>query len=240
MWLKWYQLNHWPKQTLWILKLLGNTEQQCKTQTSFPFHSFYWTSNVTQHFGDKSYSTLTTTGLIARETKSAVLMLLSAATKTEITVLHYSFVRNGRLTSSVPTMVATIVVKWAYDLSILCGLALSSIDRNLGITVAVSGLGTDLSAGLLVTGISYHNLITTTTSTPWGGASSAGSSSRHVEGLPRQVVHWVFVITCQEKVLGKTTIAVEHGETRRFSSFGQLCFQTSDLTKRERRERKGK
>ena len=175
--------------------------------------------------------------------KNAVLMLLSAATETEISVavIHSSFVRNGRLTSSVLAIaVARIVVECTHVLSILCGLTLSPIDRNLGITVAVSSLGTDLSAGLPVIGISYHNIVSTTTTTPWGGASSAGSSGRHVEGLPRQVVRWVFVITRQEEILGKTTIAVEHGETRRFSSFGQLCFQTSDLTKRERRERKGK
>ena len=193
----------------------------------FLFHSFYWTSNVTQHFGDKSYSTLTTTGLIARVTKTAVLMLLSAATKTEISVavVHYGCVRNGRFISSVAGMVTAIVVKRAHVLSILCGLTLSSIDRNLCVTVAVVNCAkADLSAGLPAVVIPHPHWVSPWPTSPWGGASSAGSSGRHVEGLPRQVVRCVFVITRQEKVLGKTTIAAEHGETRRFSSFGQLCF----------------
>ena len=163
-------------------------------------------------------------------------MLLSAATETEISVavVHYSFVRNRHFISSHVVSMTAIVVKRAHVLSILCGLALSSIDRNLCVTVAVvTWTQTDLSAGLLAISIFHPHWVTPWPTSPWRGASSAGSSGRHVEGLPRQVVRCVFVITRQEKVLGKTTIAVEHGETRRFSSFGQLCFQTSDLTKGE-------
>ena len=166
-----------------------------------------------------------------------VLALLSAATETEVSVavVHDSFVRNGRLISSVtPSSTTSVVVKCAHVLSILCGLSFCPVDRNLCVTVAVvTCVKTDLSAVFFARDIPHPLWVMPWPTSPWRGASSAGSSGRHVEGLPRQVVRCVFVITRQEKVLGKTTIAVEHGETRRFSSFGQLCFQTSDLTKGE-------
>ena len=165
-------------------------------------------------------------------------MLLSAATETEIriTVIHNGFVRTGHLTSTVSSMLTVVVVKSAHDLSILCSLSLISIDRDLSVTVAEDCLATDLSTGLLVSCIPCHHHVCTTTPSPRRGASPAGSSRGHMEGLARQVVGGVLVITCHEEVLGKTAIAVEHGKARRVSSFGELRFQTSDLEKEVRKQ----
>ena len=120
-------------------------------------------------------------------------MLLSTATEPEIrvTVVHDSFVRTGHLTSSVGSMVTGVVVKWAHDHSVLCGLAFLSIYRNLCVTVAESSLGTNPSTSLLVSGVSGHHLVIPGTRSSWSSATSAGSSSRHVERLPRQVVRRV-------------------------------------------------
>ena len=155
-------------------------------------------------------------------------MLLSTATEAEIrvTVVHDSFVRTGHLSSPRGcSMVTTVVVKRAHDHSILCGFALLAVNRKLCVTVAVNSLGTDLSTSLPVRGVSGHHLVVTATSSSWSGASSAGSSSRHVERLPRQVVGRVFIITCFKKVVGQAAVAVEHGETRRFTCLSQYCFQ---------------
>ena len=166
-------------------------------------------------------------------------MLLSTATEAEIrvTVVHDSFVRTGHLSSPQGcSMVTTVVVKRAHDHSILCGFALLAVNRKLCVTVAVSSLGTNLSTSLLVSSVSCHHFVWTATSSPWRCATSAGSSSRHVERLPRQVVGRVFIITCFKKVVGQATIAVEHGETRRFTCLSQYCFQFRYL--REISERK--
>ena len=166
-------------------------------------------------------------------------MLLSTATEAEIriTVVHDSFVRTGHLRSPRNiTTVTTVVVKLAHDHSILCGFALLAVNGKLCVTVAVSSLGTNLSTSLLVSSVSGHHLVCTATSSPWRCAPSAGSSSRHVERLPRQVVGRVLIITCFKKVVGHATIAVEHGETRRFSCLSQYCFQFRYL--REISERK--
>ena len=153
-------------------------------------------------------------------------MLLSTATEAEIsiTVVHDSFVRTGHLTSPVSFFVTAVVVKWAHDHSVLCGLAFLPIYRNLCVTVAVSSLGTNLSTSLLVSGVSCRHHVSAATSSSWSSATSAGSSSRHVERLPRQVVRRVLIITCVKKVVGQAAIAVEHGEARRFARFCQLCF----------------
>ena len=139
----------------------------------------------------------TTMSLIALVTK-LFWMLLSTATEAEITatVVHDSFVRTRHLTAFVVCMVTRVVVKRANDHSILCGLAFLAVDWNLCVTVAVSSLGTNLSTILLVSSVSGHHLVWTATSSPWRCATSAGSSSRHVERLPRQVVRRVFIITC--------------------------------------------
>ena len=155
-------------------------------------------------------------------------MLLSTATEAEIrvTVVHDSFVRTGHLSRpQAESLVTTVVVKRAHDHSILCGFALLPVNRKLCVTIAVNSLGTDLSTSLLVSFVSGHHLVVTATSSSWSSASSAGSSSRHVERLPRQVVGRVFIITCFKKVVGQATIAVEHGETRRFTCLSQYCFQ---------------
>ena len=161
----------------------------------------------------------TTTNLIVLVTK-LLWILLSTATKTKIvTVAYDSFVRARHFTSSVDSMVTGIIVKSAHNHSVLCGLAFLSTHRNLCVTPAVSSLGTNLSSSLLVSGVSCHHLVVTATSSPWRCATSAGSSSRHVERLPRQVVGRVFIITCFKKVVGQTAIAVELGEARRFARF---------------------
>ena len=153
-------------------------------------------------------------------------MLLWTATKAviRVTVVHDSFVRTRHLTSSVDCMVTGVIVIRAHDHSVLCGLAFLSIYGNLCVTVAVSTLGTNLSTSLLVSGVSCHHLVVTATSSSWSSATSAGSSSRHVERLPRQVVRRVPIITCCEKVVGQAAIAVKRGEARRFVCFCQLCF----------------
>ena len=153
-------------------------------------------------------------------------MLLSTATEAEIrvTVVHDSFVRTGHLTSSIGCMVTRVVVKRANDHSVLCSLAFLAVDWNLCVTVAVSSLGTNLSTSLPVIGVSCHHLVLTATRSSWRCATSAGSSSRHVERLPRQVVRRVLIITCYEKVVGQATIAVKHGEARRFACLSQFCF----------------
>ena len=141
-------------------------------------------------------------------------------TKTKIvTVAYDSFVSARHFTSSVGSMVTGIIVKSAHDHSVLCGLAFLSIYRNLCVTLAVSSLGTNLSTSLLVSGVSCHHLVATATRSSWSCATSAGSSSRHVERLPCQVVRRVFIITCFKKVVGQTAIAVELGEARRFARF---------------------
>ena len=153
-------------------------------------------------------------------------MLLSTATKAEIriTVVHDSFVRTGHLTSSVDCMVTGVIVIRADDHSVLCGLAFLSIYRNLCVTVAENSLGTNLSTSLPVSGVSGHHLVFPGTRSSRSSATSAGSSSRHVERLPRQVVRRVLIITCVKKVVGQAAIAVERGEARRFARFCQLCF----------------
>ena len=163
--------------------------------------------------------------LIALVTK-LLWILLSTATEAEIriTVVHDSFVRTRHLTASVGCTVTMVVVKRANDHSVLCGLAFLSIYRNLCVTVAVSSLGTNLSTSLPLSGVSGHHLVVTATSPSWGCAPSAGSSSRHVERLPRQVVRRVFIITCFKKVVGQTAIAVELSEARRFARFCEFCF----------------
>ena len=154
-------------------------------------------------------------------------MLLSTATEAEIrfTVVHDSFVRTGHLISPRNIITATtVVVKLAHDHSILCGFALLAVNRKLGVTVAVSSLGANLSTTLSVSGVSCHHRISAATSSSWSSATSAGSSRRHVKRLPRQVVGRVLIITCVKKVVGQAAIAVEHGEARRFTCFCQFCF----------------
>ena len=167
----------------------------------------------------------TTMSLIALATK-LLWMLLSTATEAEIriTVVHDSFIRTGHLTSSVGCMVTGVIVKRANDHSILCGLAFLAVDWNLRVTVAKNSLGTNLSTSLPLSGVSGHHRVVAATRPSWRCAPSAGSSSRHVERLPRQVVGRVLIITCYEKIVGQAAIAVKHGEARRFARFCQLCF----------------
>ena len=163
--------------------------------------------------------------LIALVTK-LLWMLLSTATEAEIriNVVHDSFLRTRHLTASVGCMVTMVVVKRANDHSVLCGLAFLAVDWNLCVTVAVSSLGTNLSTILPFSGVSGHHRVLAATRPSWRCATSAGSSSRHVERLPRQVVGRVLIITCYEKVVGQATIAVKHGEARRFACLSQFCF----------------
>ena len=167
----------------------------------------------------------TTMSLIALVTK-LLWMLLSTATEAEIriTVVHDSFVRTRHLTASVGCMVTMVVVKRANDHSVLCGLAFLAVDWNLCVTVAVNSLGTNLSTSLPLSDVSCHHLVPTATSSSWRCTSSAGSSSRHVERLPRQVVRRVLIITCYKKVVGQAAIAVELREARRFARFSEFCF----------------
>ena len=166
-------------------------------------------------------------------------MLLSTATEAEVSaasVVHDSFLRTRRLTSSPGFMATAIVVECSHDHSIFCGLAFLAVDWNLCVTVAVSSLGTNLSTSLLVSGVSRHHLVPTATSSSWSSATSTSSSSRHVERLPRQVVGRVLIVTCVKKVVGQAAIAVERGEARRFACFCQLCFQISDLERFQERK----
>ena len=168
-------------------------------------------------------------------------MLLSAATETQIFAarpIHNVFFLFTHFTSTMGTIAALVVVKTADFFPILSGLAVSSIDRDLCVTVTINSLGTNLRAGLLVSNISHsHRVVTATSPSRWG-ASSAGSSSRHVERLPCQVIRGVLVITCPQEFLRQTAITVEHGETRRLTSLCQLCFQIGDLEKKRKKERK--
>ena len=178
--------------------------------------------------------------LIALVTK-LVWMLLSTATKTEIiTVAYDSFVSARHLISSVFSMVTWIIVKSAHDHSVLCGLAFLSIYRNLCVTDAEISLGTNLTTILLVSGVSDHHFVIPVTRSSWSSATSAGSSSRHVERLPRQVVGRVFIITCVKKVVGQAAIAIQLGEARRFACFCQFCFQISDLKRISRTKNRTK
>ena len=153
-------------------------------------------------------------------------MLLSTATEAEITftVVHDTFVRTGHLTSSTGCILTTVVVKRANAHSVLCSLAFLAVDWNLCVTFAVNSLGTNVSTILPLSGVSGQNCVSAATSSSWSSAPSAGSSSRHVERLPRQVVSRVLIITCYEKVVGQATIAVKHGEARRFACLSQFCF----------------
>ena len=154
-------------------------------------------------------------------------ILLSTATEAEKTVsfnVPDSFVRTRRLTSSIGCIVTAVVVKPAHDHSVLCGLAFLSRYRNLCVTVAESSLGTNPSTSLLVSGVSGHHLVIPGTRSSWSCATSAGSSSRHVERLPRQVVGRVLIITCCEKVVGQAAIAVKHSDARRFACFWKFYF----------------
>ena len=60
-------------------------------------------------------------------------MLLSTAAEAEIriTVVQDSLVRTGHLTACVGSMVTGVIVKRAHNHSVLCGLAIFSIYRNL-------------------------------------------------------------------------------------------------------------
>ena len=154
-------------------------------------------------------------------------MLLSTATEAEIrvTVVHDSFVRTGHLTSSVGCMVTMVVVKRVNDHSVLCGLAFLAVDWNLCVTVAVNSLGTNLSRSLPLNGVSGHHAICPGTRSSWSSATSAGSGSRHVERLPRQVVGKVLIITCCEKVVAQAAIAVKQSEARRLPAFASSAFR---------------
>ena len=140
-------------------------------------------------------------------------------------VIHDLFVRAGHFASPMNCMVTLVVVKCAHGLSILCSLALSSIDGNLRITAAERSCGTNLSTGFLVRSIPHHYLVVPTGPLPPVAVLPLqAASGRHVERLPCQVVRRVFVITCHEEVLRETAIVVEHCKTRRLSSLGKLRF----------------
>ena len=115
-------------------------------------------------------------------------MLLSAATKAEIMItaqpIHNVFISDIHFTSTISTMTALVVVKGADFFPILSGLAVSSVNRNLCVTVTEISLATNLGASFLVSNISYSHRVVTAASPSRGGASPAGSSSRHVERLP--------------------------------------------------------
>lgn len=160
--------------------------------------------------------------------------LLSTATEAVIPGLaHDAFVRDGRLTSSVLCIITGVVVKRAHHLAILSGLSLSSVNWHLRIAIVVLGLGAKLLAGLLLNGISHQNHVSTATTSPWRGASSASSSGRHVKRLPGQVVCRVFIVPTREDVLRQISVLVEHGKTIGLSGFGQLSFYFGKLKGRQ-------
>ena len=166
----------------------------------------------------------TTMNLIALVSK-LLWMVLSTATETVIpTVAYDSFVRARHLVSAGVLTATAVVVKRAHHHSVLCGLTYLSMYRKLCVTIAVNSLGTNLGATLPVSGVSCHHLVATATSSSWSSATSAGSSSRHVERLSRQVVGGVLIITCFKKVVWQAAIAVENGEARRFTCLSQFCF----------------
>ena len=163
---------------------------------------------------------------LACKTISSALLLLSAATEAEINSwgTHDGIIRVGRLTSSVAPIGTIVVVKVAHSFSIPFGLSFFSVNRNLSVALGSITQGTNLCACSSGSGIPHQYGISTASSSPWGSASSAGSSSRHVEGLPCKVVGWVFVITSYQKVLRNMAIAVKHGETTGLTSCSKFGF----------------
>ena len=136
---------------------------------------------------------------------------LSAAAEAKIgvVVIHDGFVRTGCLAPPSMCLLTFVVVKVAYDLPILCSLILFSIHGNLCVAVTERSCSTELSAGLLVSGISHHYHVSPESTSSCGGASSAGSSSRHVEGLPGQVVCRILVVSCIKEDMRQAAIVIE-------------------------------
>ena len=204
---------------------VGSWGEGCRHSCLPQVKLLFCASIITTNHGDTLlfYTSFTTMILINLVTK-LLRMLLSTATETVVTTGSDRIVRTWHLTPSTSCLVTAVIVKLAHDHSVLCGLAFLAVDWNLCVTVAVSSLGANLSTTLPVSGVSCHHRVSAATSSSWSSATSAGSSSRHVKRLPRQVVGRVLIITCVKKVVGQAAIAVEHGEARRFTCFCQFCF----------------
>ena len=108
------------------------------------------------------------------------------------------------------------------------------MNGNFCVTVAIRRLGTNLSAVLLISCVTHKDCVATAASPPWSGASSAGSSGRHVKRLPTQVVQRVLVVTCHKETLGQVAIAVEQSESRRFPRFVEYSFQLCNLKRQQK------
>ena len=137
--------------------------------------------------------------------------------------------RTWHLIPSVGRVTALIVVERANLLPVLGGFSCFSMNWNFCITVGIRRLGTNLSAGLLLSRVTHKDNVFTAASPTWTGASPAGSSGRHVKRLPAQVVQRVLVVTRHKEALGQAAIAVEHSETRRFPRFVEYSFQFGNL-----------
>ena len=176
----------------------------------------------------------TTQGITVKNyTQQLVTSLLSATAKAVIGFGAWEpsdvTDRAWHFTPSVGRVTALIVVKRADLFSVFSGFSCFSMNGNFCVTVGIPRLGTNLSAGLLLSSVTHKDSIFTAATPPWTGASSAGSSGRHVKRLPAQVVQWVFVVTRHKEALGQAAIAVEDSETRRFPCFVEYSFQFGNL-----------
>ena len=156
--------------------------------------------------------------------------LCSAAAEAEIRGgTHDTCIGASGLTAAVLCTVARVVVERSHYLSILIGLAFSSVERNLSVAVGIRGLGTNRRAGSLVGGVSDHHFVFTATASSCGGASPAGGCSCHVKRLPRQVEGRILIITSWEEILRQMTALVELCKTTGLTRSGQLGFNFSNL-----------
>ena len=176
----------------------------------------------------------TTQGITVKNyTQQLVTSLLSATAKAVIGIGAWEpsdvTDRAWHFTPSVGGLTALIVVKRADLFSVFSGFSCFSMDCNLCVTIFELSLGTNLRASLFVSSVTHKDGVVAAATPPWTGASSAGSSGRHVKRLPAQVVQWVLVVTRHEEALGQAAIAVEHSETRRFPCFVEYSFQFGNL-----------
>ena len=156
--------------------------------------------------------------------------LLSAATKAKVNGrAHHTFVSTWSLTAPILRAVTSVVIERPHHFSILSGLALSSVDRNLSVAVRIRALGTNLSTGFQIGGVPYHHHVTAATASSWRGAAPAGCCCCHMKRLPRQVECRVLIKASRKQVLRQTAILVELCKSIWLASIGQLSFKFGNL-----------
>lgn len=116
-------------------------------------------------------------------------MLSSAATKTKISIgdNHDAFIRVCHFISSIGVSIAVVVIIVAHYLSILFGLALFSINRNLRVAVWKGAFGANLCTVSSWSSIPRQYGVCTATRSSCGSAPSAGSSSGETAILSRRL-----------------------------------------------------